>query len=739
MIDKWFLEDISQALKNKNRLVFIDEGGQAEFLKKIIPSSYLLLEAHTTIEELHLKYQIEKAHAGKKVICYSKMPIEKLTFLREYCETGSLLEIKYLQNYIRQKLHQHLEQNIQLDNEELITAAKSSIGQDHTYWMKLSKGLGDIFDLEKDLLPFLHAPKKYLKHKEKDVQEMFMRKVNQLTGKAYVPKPPDTLAKEVVQTMFKGLLANQPDKLLLSVYHQWLDSRTYDSSFKKYLDKYKVPSVANPWAVHPDHPFQQVDTAALKALTKQLNNKSELQNLLPKIRQRANNRYAKQLGITFWQEVKTLLEFDSQNMNYLSSFPETVDFYTKHFYKIDRAIRHLYTEFLNNEPIIRPFQEYYENLSTILFDKWFQFIQPYQQNQTGLIERIIKENQGNIAVIVGDGVAYEIAKGVAEQLDTNVKTSTNIILADYPSETENNMSQIYMASGAVESIHNRREKYLAKATSKEVAFIHLDKVNEMTPATECLICTYKDIDELGEKMQQRALKLYSSIEEGLVQKIPILLQNGYNKVFLVADHGFVLTGLLDESDKIEVNFDGAIKKSERYIRTVEKQFVGNTFIEMEKAYKDYRYMYFSKNTKPFKTPGVYGFSHGGLSPQELITPYFCFELAHQGAEQLAIKIADKAALKQVTGELYLLKLVAPKGDGSLLTSQRKCYLLFFNEGKQFHKSEVFTIQDGQTIEKEYTFDGYQKVEVVLLDAINKEQIDKVMVQKDNARDLGGLL
>ena len=74
-----------------------------------------------------------------------------------------------------------------------------------------------------------------------------------------------------------------------------------------------------------------------------------------------------------------------------------------------------------------------------------------------------------------------------------------------------------------------------------------------------------------------------------------------------------------------------------------------------------------------------------------------------------------------------------------MTSQRKCYLLFFNEGKQFHKSEVFTIQDGQTLDKEYTFDGYQKIEAVLLDAISKEQIDKVVVQKDNARDLGGLL
>ncbi len=66
----------------------------------------------------------------------------------------------------------------------------------------------------------------------------------------------------------------------------------------------------------------------------------------------------------------------------------------------------------------------------------------------------------------------------------------------------------------------------------------------------------------------------------IADKIMLLLSSGYSKVYLIADHGFVLTGLMSESDKICVELDGISEKSERYLRTSERQssLVGN-FIE----------------------------------------------------------------------------------------------------------------------------------------------------------------
>jgi len=85
-----------------------------------------------------------------------------LKFIREYCETDGCIEIRYLQNYIKEKVHLTLNLNINLSREELISAAKVSVGKDRTYWLDISqKGAGEIFDLETELLSFLDDPKKY--------------------------------------------------------------------------------------------------------------------------------------------------------------------------------------------------------------------------------------------------------------------------------------------------------------------------------------------------------------------------------------------------------------------------------------------------------------------------------------------------------------------------------------------------------------------------------------------------
>jgi hypothetical protein len=103
------------------------------------------------VEELKAKYEIEKSNGNdSKYLIYTSTPKNNLKFVREYCETNGCVEIKYLDHYIKKKVSQHLNLNINLPKEELISAAKVSVGKDQTYWMDLShKGASEIFDLEK--------------------------------------------------------------------------------------------------------------------------------------------------------------------------------------------------------------------------------------------------------------------------------------------------------------------------------------------------------------------------------------------------------------------------------------------------------------------------------------------------------------------------------------------------------------------------------------------------------------
>lgn len=744
MIDIWFKKDLTDIFDNHPIAVFIDESGEAEFLLQTVKSEYIIYRPEDEVEELRVKYLIEKAQpSNEKFLIYTQLKKDELKFIREYCETCGSLEIRYLQNYIKDKVHQSLNININLSKERLITAAKVSIGKDQTYWMDLShKGSAEIFNLEKELLPFVHDPTTYSK-KSFDAQllETFYREVNELLDIDYIPKPATTLASEVVESMFDGLAKDDCNKTLYEVYENWLDSVTYKQSFNGYLDKYTLPTDIGTWDVNVNHPFRQVDERWLADMGARITDKDYISDILPTIRQRHQSKQAKALEILFWSDVITILEFDSKNINYLSSFSECIDYYRKSFFKLDTAIRNLYTEFLNNQELLEPFQELYKEYLSIFLEKWFEYWGDYKENQTGTLQRIIDENDGiKTAVIVGDGVAYELAEQVASKVRGSENLKKDVILADIPTETENNMSRIYMDNGVIEAVQSNREKYLlSQNPDLSIDFLRLDEVSGEAKTCQFLICTYKDIDDMGEKLQQKALKYLPETIDFFATKISHLLSSGYEKVYLISDHGFVLTGLLTEADKISFSPNVVFEKAERYIRT-ESKLLENTasLIEAKKSYKQYEYLYFAKNINPFKTPGLYGYSHGGLSPQEIVTPYFCWERSATSAASLSVKIENKEDLKDVTGELFSVKIQAEKGEGDLFSLDRKVYLAFFANKQQFNKSDIFTIQRNELITKDYSFDGNSEIEIQLLDAMTKKQLDRAIVKQNNARDLGGL-
>jgi len=391
---------------------------------------------------------------------------------------------------------------------------------------------------------------------------------------------------------------------------------------------------------------------------------------------------------------------------------------------------------------LEPWQALYRDHLTIFLDRWFSYWPHYQETQTGILQTLIAQSPDTkIAVIVGDGVAYEMAEQVAARVKTTAKLTRQVILADIPSETENNMSRIYMDNGLIAHKQGDRERYLlSQNASLTIDLILLEVVNDEPLLGQVLICTYKDIDDMGEKLQQKALKYFAETIDFFAEKISQLLRNGYGKVYLITDHGFVLTGLLTEADKVTVlPPQGEHQTAERYIRTVQPQTAWlPTLIEVKKAYQHFQYLYFAQTINPFKTPGLYGFAHGGLAPQELITPLFCWEQSSLVTSTLPVAIANKDDLRSITGELFALKLRSEPGKGDLFSAERRIYLVFFANKQQINKSDVFSIPQDTVIMKEYTFDGYAEIEVQVLDANTKQLLDKALVKRNQDRDLGGL-
>lgn len=746
MTDKWIIQDIEKQMARSHRVVIIDPSGECAYLLPYIEKKgYTILKTDVSNkeewqrikEELMLRFEAERNHKSEKIVFYVTRPKAELSFLFDYCFTHGCIDLSNPVEWLRKKLFTTTGSQITLENPMLLTAAKMGIGKDITWWLKILQNLEELVSIEEELIPFLSTPESYLKDKEADVKRLFEEKLFELIGQAYRKAPAKTLATEVVNHLFSSILNNTISPELLHIYHKWLDSNTFSKTLQNYIDTYKIDPQLNIWNVHPDHCFVAIDKIQLQKITANFRDKGFVKEKLQKIHSRIKSRKAARFVPLWWDDVIMLFEFDNKPLAHCNSLGQVATFYTTQFHKADRAIRNIYAEFLQEDEIVRPLQEHYENLNHELLQHWFDFSNQFQSNQQGYLPQLITQSKPGTAIIVGDGIRYEIAAFIASQLQQKCKVSLDIMLADMPSETEHNMSALYVGNNELLPVHKDREKKLSESTGKEITYMNLEALHYGIKA-DYLLLTYKDIDSAGEKLQMGAIKLFNEFENVLTEKIELLLKMGYHQVHLVTDHGFVLTGLLDEADKIDPIVTGKKDVSERFIRTTEKQS-GTDWISFEKTYGEFKYVYAAKSHRPFKSKGVYGFSHGGFTPQEIIIPNFVFSKDAPTTKGLEVNITNKKELSEVTGELFGLKIQATAKADDLFSASRKIQVLLYANNITYSSSNIITIEPGATQSFDFSFGGHNEIIAVVVDASSQEQIDSVKIKKSNARDLGGLI
>lgn len=695
MTEQWLKQDILRLIRHRNRLVILDPAGKCSFILPVLESlQIVVLSTDATLtqpwqqerEELFLRHDAETRHQNTPLAFYVTRPQEKLSFLFDYCFTHGCLDLSHPQDWLKKKLFAGTGLQVQLDNPMLLTVAKLGIGKELVWWKKIVQNLEEVINLEEELLPFLHNPETYMETKDADVRRLFEEKLHGLTGYPYVSKPAKTLADEVVKRLLDGLANNDISDSLLALYHKWADSTTYRPSLEPYIQQYQFNQDCNPWIAHPDHCFPQLDRLALVKITENIRDKSFVNEKLQILHQRINQSKARPFVPAWWKDVLVLFQTDVQPLSNCKNLPAVVDYYTTTFSKVDRAIRNLYEVFLSDETIIRPMQEYYEGLNSILLQTWYEFASEYQSDQQGYLPELFSKVTQKTAVIVGDGVRYEMAEFVAADLQKHFRVDRQIMMAGMPSETEHNMSALYVGDNQVLPIHRDREKGLTELTGKPIVYLSLDKVNYGLTA-DFLVLSYKDIDSVGEKLQLGAIKVFSEFETVLIEKIKLLLNLGYQDVYLVTDHGFVLTGLLEEADKIDPLPGPGKEVHERFIRTVDKLPSGD-WLAFESRYAEFNYVYAARNHRPFRSKGAYGFSHGGFTPQEIIIPKFKFSKTVPPSSQLAVRITNKSDLQQSTGELFEIRLEATGSESDLFSSVRKLQIKLFAGSKEI-QSTIF--------------------------------------------------
>lgn len=744
MLEKWFLEDVKNIVKSTERLVLIDEKQEANFLLEHLSSikNINIFRVSNEIEELSRKYDIEKNYIDKKVIIISNIPLNNLKFLREYAETGECLNIKNLDRFIQQIVKEKANFDLEAFPEKIIALGKLSIGKGIEYWNRL-KGKGNIFT-EEEILAFLEAPENWFNSFDKEVKDLFVDFMSEFTEQSLSNKPSETIAQEIISTIFSNLLNKTKNSFLDNLYKKWIDSKQYEPVLHKYVKNYKLSELSDIWSVPLDHPFAEIDLRWLKELVNNIKNREWFDQKKNVLLKRAEQGISKTIGVKYWKDIHTLFSYNAGSLNHIKSLQEAVERYQEEFFEIDQAIRHLFTFFLNEKRILRPIQEYYRNIVQQFLEKWFSFFQTqYQENQTGLLKKTILNNKPPLAIIVGDAISYEVAREIHQKIKGSYsgeyRFSVDMVCGDFPSITDNNMSRLFGDPINIYENRGRREKRLQDEIKTKINFYDLNNISISHTITDYSIFYLADMDSISEKEGQNALKYYDTIIDNTCEKIDCLFRCGYKKIILVSDHGFVLTGILEEADKISLNV-GDGKKFERYCLSKKKiRDTPEHVLEFKKPYKEYEYIYFSTTLNPFKTPGPYGFSHGGITPQELLIPFLKIEKYRKEINTLEVEIINKEELLSVIGDIYPVKLKTGSSKGNMFSRERRIIIVMVKDKKEFYQSDVISIREEEALSRDFSFKEHEEFEIVVLDEQTKIRLDHCHVKRNIVRDLGGLL
>lgn len=737
MIEKWLRNEIDKKICSSNRIVILDQTSRWKFLIDAACTDICLYSTkdysskwQQKQDELFLRHDIEKNHKNDQVVIYVSRELTPDSFLIEYAKIGGCIEIAT--EWVRDVLLKETSLQVSLTDDELYTACQLGISKDINWWKKVVQKIEGLLSIEDDILDFLDNPNGFLGSKTPAVKNVYIQEFCKLLLQPVQDKPADTFASEIARHIFTGILEGNISEKEYVIYCKWIDSRNHESSFKKYLGEYQLPSTIDIDKVKDNHCFDVVDKKYLTKLVENINNASEVKNILDKIKKRLKFKKSNPYIAKWWQDIADIMDFTVVCND--ASIDGISKYYTIEFSKTDRSMRRILTYLKANINIVKPIQEYYEHMNQDLLKSWFAHYGEYQESQKGYLVNLIKNTSKKIAIIVGDGVRYEVADSVASRVASDISVDKKFMYAGLPSETEHNMSALYTTDGEIIAEKKERERKLSDETGKDITYMQLDEVNGTTDG-EILVLTYKDIDDAGEKMQQGMLRLVDEFEDILVEKIQLLLHLGYKEVHLVTDHGFVLTGILEESDKIPTDdISGGKKVSERYIRSVDEQS-GSKYIFIEEHYENYNYVNFAKSSRPFVSTGKYGYSHGGFTPQEVVIPNFVFTYNKQN--QMDVDITNKKDLIDIAGNILTVKFSSGEAK-DVLSYQRKVRVLLYVGDKIVDKSSIISISPGSQEKVELSLDSATEGVVVIIDEDTKDQLDKAKVTKSQMRDLGGL-
>lgn len=297
--------------------------------------------------------------------------------------------------------------------------------------------------------------------------------------------------------------------------------------------------------------------------------------------------------------------------------------------------------------------------------------------QKDFYNEYIKNSDTRVAVIISDGLRYEIGEEIAEKLKKEVSAkeiNLKAMLTGLPSITQVGMAnllpdnervidplrKIYTISGINTINTENREKILKLSCEESSAIIFKDFKNmsrneqdEFVKGKKVIYIYHDNIDGIGDKSktEDETFEACDMAIKDIVGISKLLSSLGIVNIYITSDHGFLYERkVVEEYNKIELD------KSE-----VEPVVIGKRYALYEKEIEqkgciaikidDYFGVFPKKNQRIKASGSGLQFVHGGLSPQEMIVPVIQYRSGVHSKKAEKVRVRIRESTGKITSNL----------------------------------------------------------------------------------------
>ncbi len=274
----------------------------------------------------------------------------------------------------------------------------------------------------------------------------------------------------------------------------------------------------------------------------------------------------------------------------------------------------------------------------------------------------LRKSNTKTAFLLIDALRFELGKELEEQLIKHFNISLIPSCAYLPTVTKFGMAALlpdaekdlhledyqgsleaFMGDKQLLTLANRRN-YLKEKLGDRCEIISMDKLISTSAfdPIDLLIVTTSEIDTAGENLTSNSIHAMHQAVQNLVKSIYLLSQNGFDKIIIATDHGFVLHPIFQAGDNVSKPAGEWIMTKSRSLAglgAIPDSAIGFTAQQLgiKTKVKDFVFLkgfaVFEKNTNYF---------HEGLSLQENVVPVMVIsKIVVKKEDQLVVNLTYK--------------------------------------------------------------------------------------------------